>query len=1063
MKNTLLATLLASPILLAASAALATPPFPKEEDLLKDVKVAEGMEVVMFSAPPQSNYPVFIAASPDGTLFVSSDGNGSLGRDANRGRILRLRDTDGDGRADEVKEFAKVDSPRGLLVDGNAVICMHPPDLSAFIDKDGDGVSDEKKVLVTGLAFDLKGRPADHTTNGIEMGVDGYIYIAVGDFGFMEATGSDGRKLQLRGGGIVRVRPDGSGMDLYSRGTRNILEVEVSPLLDAFTRDNTNDGGGWDLRLHHFGGFEDHGYPRLYKNFGDEIIKPLADYGGGSGCGGFWLDEPGWPAEWNNLPYTSDWGKGPIFRQPVRPKGATFEESGKPEPLVKMTRSTDGDVDAAGRVYASSWRGATFNWAGPEAGYIVRIQPKGHKPAAVPDFAKAPLSQLVKLLESASHRTRMEAQRELLRRDTGATPAKEWGAVYALAADAKKPLATRVAALYGVRLRLGAKAKTGLEKLAADPTIASWAVRALGEIDGLDAASHAVMLAALRSEDARLRKEAVIALGRAHGLTGVWADAGTAVELKAAALDAHATAIAPLLADSDPVVAHTAMQVLRQLKAGTACFAALDDGQATTPMREGALMVLRGIHDAKTVDGLIARLAKATDTTQRQKLFTALCRLHFIEGKWKGDSWGTRPDTRGPFYQPEEWAESKKISAALAETLTKAKAEEMAAFGNEFKRHRIKLDASPAKLVELAAKDPSLLPSLARQLADGGTIPAGALPLLAQLAADAAADDESVGLAVLALARTDSAESAKAALAGLANLDGAKRKKKDIARVRDAFFSSRLVENQHQLIEAEAEKLSGPVGAWADAALLKLAAKKIGSPEPREMAGKALDAGWQHPKRREQIIRAAIIADDRSRAAQIAAALSDPEKSVAVAAADAVKKLKLDPAKLAAESKPAGPLIATLKLEDVLAQVMATKGDASRGEQLFTSHGCVACHTVKQGDAPRGPFLGHIADTYKRRELAEAVLLPNKTIAQGFVTNVFTLKDGSQVMGFVTLEASEKVVIRDIAAQERTIATSDITKREKSDRSMMPEGLAAGMSVKDLASLLDYLESLAKK
>ena len=55
--------------------------------------------------------------------------------------------------------------------------------------------------------------------------------------------------------------------------------------MDLFARDNTNDGGGWDVRLHHFSGLEDHGYPRLYKNFGEEHIQPLADYGGGSGCG----------------------------------------------------------------------------------------------------------------------------------------------------------------------------------------------------------------------------------------------------------------------------------------------------------------------------------------------------------------------------------------------------------------------------------------------------------------------------------------------------------------------------------------------------------------------------------------------------------------------------------------------------------------------------------------------------------------------------------------------------------------------------------------------------------
>ncbi len=84
------------------------------------------------------------------------------------------------------------------------------------------------------------------------MGLDGYLYVAVGDFGFMQAEGTDGRRLQLRGGGVVRLKPDGSDLQLYSIGTRNILEVAISPTLELFARDNTNDGGGWNVRFHHF-------------------------------------------------------------------------------------------------------------------------------------------------------------------------------------------------------------------------------------------------------------------------------------------------------------------------------------------------------------------------------------------------------------------------------------------------------------------------------------------------------------------------------------------------------------------------------------------------------------------------------------------------------------------------------------------------------------------------------------------------------------------------------------------------------------------------------------------
>ena len=59
-------------------------------------------------------------------------------------------------------------------------------------------------------------------------------------------------EIQMRGGGNVRVRPDGSGLEIYSRGTRNNYDVAIDPYLNLFARGNTNDGGGWDIRLNHF-------------------------------------------------------------------------------------------------------------------------------------------------------------------------------------------------------------------------------------------------------------------------------------------------------------------------------------------------------------------------------------------------------------------------------------------------------------------------------------------------------------------------------------------------------------------------------------------------------------------------------------------------------------------------------------------------------------------------------------------------------------------------------------------------------------------------------------------
>jgi len=265
---------------------------------VSDVKAPPGFEVTLFGAPPEVNYPVCIAAAPTGEVFVGVDEQGSLGKEKGRGKLLRCVDTNGDGRADKINVFAKMDHPRGLIYDNGSLWVLHPPNLTVYHDDDRDGVADRHETLITGISTDLVGkRGADHTTNGIRMGIDGWIYIAVGDFGFNNARGADGTVLSRRGGGVVRVRPDGTEMEIYAWGLRNILDVCIDPYMNIFTRDNTNDGGGWDVRLSHVIQSARYGYPSLYKNFADEIMPPLADYGGGSGCGGMYLHDLRWPKE----------------------------------------------------------------------------------------------------------------------------------------------------------------------------------------------------------------------------------------------------------------------------------------------------------------------------------------------------------------------------------------------------------------------------------------------------------------------------------------------------------------------------------------------------------------------------------------------------------------------------------------------------------------------------------------------------------------------------------------------------------------------------------------------
>jgi putative membrane-bound dehydrogenase-like protein len=1001
-----------------------------EAEILKDVKVPAGFDATIFAAPPMANYPVFIAAAPDGTLYVSSDGNGSLGRDPHRGRILRLRDLDGDGRADEVKEFVKdVDSPRGLVWDYDRLYLLHPPNISEYIDRDGDGIADEEHILVKNIGWTFKDRPADHASNGLELGIDGWLYAAIGDFGFMEAEGTDGRKVQLRGGGVVRVRPDGTGLHIYSHGTRNILEPAVSPLLDVITRDNTNDGGGWDIRLHHNTGLANHGYPSLFKNFPDEIIQPLADYGGGSGCGAAWIDEPGIPAEWNNAPFTCDWGRNWVYMHRLTPKSATFESPAPQKEFIGVTRPTDLDVDANSRIYISSWKGATFNWAGPNVGYIMQLRQKGYESPALPDFKTLPNGDLISYLGHPSSRRRLAAQRVLIHRGSSSVlTTLGFAAGFAPIPDGQLvrhlPTAGRVAAIFALA-RLGGTER--LTALAGDAEVHEYVIRAFGEPDHklTDGEARLIVLG-LKSSNPRVRIQAAIACGF-QNLTNA------------------APELAMRIADEDVVVSHTVVEALKRMQAADVCWPLLDSSESNK--RAAALRVLQGIHRADVIDGLTDRLQREKDSTRRIGLFTALSRLYFTDAKWKGDSWGTRPDTSGPYYEAAPWGESPRILRALNDAIEKANGDELAAFAAELNRHKVQSETALEKILTAANTDPKILPAAVGQLARADKIPSSAEPLLAKAATEENLDDIPRAQAILALAKVKSDDAARAGLEGLAKLQRSHDSETEGLRrqARSAFFRNGPVQGKFDLLEQLSAR-GGELGIIADAALLS-------SPNSRE----AFDKAWSKPARKIQLLKAMAVLERANYREQVLDATEDADPEIAKQAKETARALRLDrPRRNVAK-------IESMSVPDAIAAVVKTKGDIDLGKKLFTQQTCVNCHTTTQSEPQRGPYLGNIAATYKRPELAEAILLPNKSIAQGFVANHFELKNGDEHDGFVTLEAADKVTIRDTTSQEYTFATKDIAKRTKLEKSLMPEGLAAGLTVQEFASLLDYLESLNTK
>jgi putative heme-binding domain-containing protein len=832
--------------------------------------------ITPFAGPELTPSPATLAVAPTGEVFVGVDMMGSLGKDPGKGSIVKLVDDDQDGKADRHSQFARVDNPRGIFPLGKQVFVLHTTfseesgkasgmDLVVFEDADQDGVADgPSRPLIQNISSPkfLQSRGTDHATNGIRMGIDGWIYIAVGDFGFHNAMDRNGKKLTMLGGGIVRVRPDGTEMEVYTHGMRNIYDVAIDPYMNIFTRGNTNDGGGWNVRFTHHIQSGEYGYPMLFKNFTNEIIPALIDVGGGSGTGALFMDEPTWPETYNMVPMMADWGRSQLYLHRVQLDGASFTQ--KEEEFLELPQITDLDVDGSGRLYLSAWDGAGYSGS-PAKGYVVQVVPEGWEYKPFPNPQEATVEELLGLLKSNSAVARLHAQQELLKRSKEIAAQEGWK----LAADKDLPLDVRVAGIFTYAQAAGEEGVENLVKLTSEDEVREFALRALADRKtNLEEVSSEPFIQALHDPSERVQIAAIVGLGRlgrrevAPALLEIQVPATLAAP--AGGMEgAHATPNASV------IPAHVAVRALEELNAVEACLGAIG-----TKNSRLALWALRYMHDPKAVEGLIVAYQQAENQELKNEILTTLSRLYKKEAPYDGSWWwSTRPDTHGPYYKAIPWEASSTIENFLKVEWKKAGASEQKLFAYLNERHRM----------------------------------------------------------------------------GIAEFGGAEK-------VMAA-----------EEVEVDLEKIKNQKG----------------------QVGKA-------------------------------------------------------------------------SIEDVMLAMAKIEGDAVKGKALFAQQGCVACHSLEKGGAMKGPFMGQIGSIMNREQIAESILKPNASISQGFASVQLTTKEGKRLIGFISEESADKVVMRNIAGQVFTVDKADIVTRKELETSMMPAGLANSLSYEEFASLITFLSQQKK-
>ncbi|MBD3627420.1 HEAT repeat domain-containing protein [Cyclobacterium sp.] len=638
------------------------------DSLSKALAWPEELAVQAFAGPELTPSPACLAVSPYGEVYVGVDAIGSLGKTPGKGRIVKLLDLDNDGVADEHTVYAEVDNPRGIIPLGDKLFVLHTVfsqedslatgmNLVVFEDNNDDGVADgPSRPLIEHISSPkfLQGRGTDHATNGIRLGIDGWIYIAVGDFGFHGAIDREGNEMTMLGGGVLRVRPDGTEMEVYTHGLRNIYDVAIDPYMNMFTRGNTNDGGGWNIRFIHQIQTGEYGYPVLFKHFTEEIIPALVDVGGGSGTGALFMDDHRWPEAYNKVPMMADWGRNQLYIHRVKADGPSYTQ--QEEEFFKLPQITDLDIDGSGRMFMAAWDGAGYSGS-EEKGFVVRVVPKILEYSEMPDLALADEDELADMLAEGSATSRLYAQQELLSRGTDDAASEAWD----LASDRQAQDYARIAAMYAYSQIKDVDGLEDLKELLEDPDMKEYAIRALTDRKAfLGELSIEPFVEALGDASPRVRAAAIIALGRIG-------DKAAIPHLMK--IEVPGSFQAPEFGEEGPhakpnaeiILPHLAVRALVNLGADKEIIEEVGTGNSDL-----ALWALRYMHTPEAVTGLIARYngAGTEEIELKNGILTVLARLYTREAPYDGSWWwGTRPDTHGPYYKSVLWSASPKIKS----------------------------------------------------------------------------------------------------------------------------------------------------------------------------------------------------------------------------------------------------------------------------------------------------------------------------------------------------------------------------------------------------------------
>ncbi|MCC6508455.1 MAG: HEAT repeat domain-containing protein [Pirellulaceae bacterium] len=496
-------------------------PKPDPAAELAAMQFGDGFEVNLFASDPMFAKPIHMNFDERGRLWIASSRNypqiepGAAPTD----QIVVLEDRNRDGVADHHVVFADdLLIPTGVLPGDGGVYVAASTELIHLKDTDGDGRADQRRTILSGFGTE----DTHHLLHTLRWAPDGWMHLNQSIYIHSHVETPQGVQ-RLDGGGIWRFDPTTSALQVFCKGFVN----PWGHAIDDYGQSLVTDGA-------YFEGIN-YAFPESVFVTSPGATRWLAGLNPGSPkhCGLEIISGGAMPTEMQGRLVTNDFRSHRVCLFEIARQGSGYRSAQLPE-LIRTQhiafRPIDVKMGPDGAIYIADWynpiiQHGEVDFRDPrrdtEHGRIWRITAKGKQPLVPPRYDQLKEESLCTLLRDSALWVRQFARMELARRQR----TKREAALDDFIGSAKHPEERSLRKLESLWVKLCARevdaALIDTLRQDDDARIRALAIRTISRLRHELPAATLWLTEAARDSDDQVVLEAVTGLGQLKTLPAV--------------------------------------------------------------------------------------------------------------------------------------------------------------------------------------------------------------------------------------------------------------------------------------------------------------------------------------------------------------------------------------------------------------------------------------------------------------------------------------------------------------------------------------------------------------